>query len=568
MNRQRVMQIDSLTTALDSRTVEAEARRKGSSRASMATLRAGTPIRQVALVVDPSCSRLAHSELARRLAEQAGIRVTVIRGRSQQPLPRSADLLLELERVTQRVAGSRLTDRIDFRRLTPADVRPQDPPELVIDLCGDQAATPRRRTVRVLYDGASGETSLMAALLAGRMPTIEIEEAGTGAILASGIPCADNAGTILEAFECVLARVVTLLLSVTRNPTPLAAAGRAARSVRMRSLVAFEAKAVAHAIIRRLYALCFHTPHWRTCWRFVNGPDLWQTRTLDGTAWSILPDPGFRFYADPFPFVHRAQTYVFVEDWDHRRNKAVISVVPFDATGPSGPAEPVLEEPWHLSYPFMLAHGGQIWMIPESSANRSITLYRGDPFPTRWVPEAVLVTDIEASDATVAYRNGYFWMFAATRDGRGSWSDTLSIFYARDLRGPWQAHQGNPILVDQASARPAGAVVERDGSLWRPVQNCSEGYGTGIGLAEITRLDHDGFEQKVHAVLRPCPDWPGRRLHTLNRAGRLECIDGAAYSPRSRRLARRLQTWSGRREIPGDWSFAREPAVERSEPNG
>jgi hypothetical protein len=52
----------------------------------------------------------------------------------------------------------------------------------------------------------------------------------------------------------------------------------------------------------------------------------------------------------------------------------------------------------------------------------------------------------------------------------------------------------------------------------------------------------------VHAVLRADPSWPGRRLHTLNRAGRLECIDGAAYSPRSRYLARHLQSWSGRRE--------------------
>jgi hypothetical protein len=550
------MPVDAPAPALESRTFEAKARTQSSSRASTAALRAGPPIRQVALVVDPTQLRLAHYELTARLAAESGVCVTTIRGHSQAPLPRSAELLLELERAVSRLPGARLTDRIDVRRLVLADCRPQDRPDLIIDLCGHEAASPRGRTVRVLYDGAPGETALLGALLAGRMPMIEIEDAQAGAILASGIPCADNAGTILEAFECVLARVTTLLLSVVRNPTPRPAAGRSAHSVRMRSLAAFEAKAVAHSIVRRLYALCFHTPHWRTCWRVVEGPDLWQTRTLDGTAWNVIPDPGFRFYADPFPFVHRGRSCVFVEDWDHRRNKAVISVVPFGDAGPSGPAEPVLEEPWHLSYPFILAHDGEVWMMPESSANRSLTLYRADPFPTRWVPEALLLTDIEASDATVVHRDGSFWMFAATRDGRGSWSDTLSIFHARDLRGPWLPHQGNPILVDQTAARPAGAIVERDGKLWRPVQDCSAGYGTGIGLAEITRLDHDGFEQKVHAVLRAPADWPGRRLHTLNRASRLECIDGAAYSPRSRTLGRRLQTWSGRREPPADWSFA------------
>jgi hypothetical protein len=140
-------------------------------------------------------------------------------------------------------------------------------------------------------------------------------------------------------------------------------------------------------------------------------------------------------------------------------------------------------------------------------------------------------------------------MFATTRDGVGSWSDALSIFHSKTLLGPWQPHDANPVLLDQGAARPAGAFVRRNGRLWRPVQDCRGGYGTGIGLAEVTRLDREGYAQALHAVMHAPPDWPGRRLHTLNRAGSLECIDGAAHSPRSRLLARRLQAWSGRREL-------------------
>jgi hypothetical protein len=47
-------------------------------------------------------------------------------------------------------------------------------------------------------------------------------------------------------------------------------------------------------------------------------------------------------------------------------------------------------------------------------------------------------------------------------------------------------------------------------------------------LAEITRLDVGGYEQVVRNVLAPCPEWPGRRLHTLSQAGGLEFIDGSA----------------------------------------
>src|SRR4051812_8256050 len=43
---------------------------------------------------------------------------------------------------------------------------------------------------------------------------------------------------------------------------------------------------------------------------------LWQAKSVIGTAWNVIPDPGFRFYADPFPLVHHGRTYVFVEDFD------------------------------------------------------------------------------------------------------------------------------------------------------------------------------------------------------------------------------------------------------------
>ena len=123
-------------------------------------------------------------------------------------------------------------------------------------------------------------------------------------------------------------------------------------------------------------------------------------------------------------------------------------------------------------------------------------------------------------------------MMATVRDEGGAYSDALHIWSAPALRGPWQPHRRNPVLVDIATARPAGRVVRRGGKLIRPFQDCDAGYGAALGLAEITRLDDEGFAQRVETVLRPGPLWPGSRLHTLNRAGRLECIDGSATARR------------------------------------
>ncbi len=376
--------------------------------------------RHVALRIDPSHMRRAHHEIVTRLAAN-GARVSLIPGEVKDRLPPALDLLLDLERIIYRLRDPRPSDPWPWDERTPRI--PDGRPDLVVDFSGSESLQAGCRMIRPLYDGAAGEAALIGALAAGRMPVIDIEDVEAGAVIARAAPCADNAATVSGAFDCVLARVVTLVTAIAGGAKPPAPIERStARPIRLRDVAAFEAKSLARSLVRRLYHLCCHAPHWRTCWRLVDGPDLWDTRTLAGTSWNVMPDPGFRFYADPFPFAHDGRMYLFVEDFDHRRSKAAISVVPFDERGPTGPARSVLEEPWHLSYPFVFAHGGQIWMIPESSAARTVNLYRADPFPDRWVREATLIEDVEASDATIVRHGGRLWMFAATRDGAGSWS--------------------------------------------------------------------------------------------------------------------------------------------------
>jgi hypothetical protein len=103
-------------------------------------------------------------------------------------------------------------------------------------------------------------------------------------------------------------------------------------------------------------------------------------------------------------------------------------------------------------------------------------------------------------------------------------------------------HASNPVLLDRTSARPAGNLVTINGKLWRPVQDCTHGYGCALGLAEVVELSPTSFKQVVGHVIRPGPLWPGRKLHTLNRCGRLELIDGTSIQPKVRALG-----------VPGAW---------------
>ncbi len=255
----------------------------------------------------------------------------------------------------------------------------------------------------------------------------------------------------------------------------------------------------------------------------------------------MLPDDGRRFYADPFPLAVDGTTHVFVEEFPHATGKAIISAVRFGPDGPEGPPVPVLEEPHHLSYPFVFARAGSVWMVPESSAAGTVDLYRATRYPGGWVKEATLLSGVVASDATLLEHGGRWWMFATVRDapvgappGSGCHHDALYLWSAPDFRGPYAPHPANPVLVDPSFARPAGRIVARDGVLIRPVQDCAHGYGRALSLARIDRLDPEGFAQTILDRIEPGPAWPGSCLHTLNTGGGIECIDGSGRASRLR----------------------------------
>ncbi|MCB5204546.1 hypothetical protein LH464_18935 [Neorhizobium sp. T786] len=405
---------------------------------------------------------------------------------------------------------------------------------------------------RPLYNGAAGEPALASSLLFLGTPKISIsvqrEASAQPAIICGGTASLESAAGIGGAMEAVWSRTTMLLVKAIRGElqktgsqacdlqdaaeAPLISTGATLR---------YGASALAAAAANAAYSLCCHRPHWRVGWRFSNiSNDVWASRSLGGATWNILKDPIDHFYADPFPVFWRGRDYIFFEDLDHKTQKGIISVVEFDAEGRPGPPIPVLEEPWHLSYPFIIEADGEIWMIPEASLSGQITAYRAIEFPWRWEKHATLVSDVEAGDATIVAHNDRLWMFAVIRQGIGGYSDALAMWSSGHLFGQWQPHPANPVLIDDREARPAGAMVRRNGQLLRPVQDCRSGYGAALGLARVTKLDDEGFAQIVETRLAPgSSSWPGRKLHSLNGNGRLEVIDGSVPRPKMP-LARHL----------------------------
>ncbi len=125
----------------------------------------------------------------------------------------------------------------------------------------------------------------------------------------------------------------------------------------------------------------------------------------------------------------------------------------------------MLERDCHVSYPLTFTWNGSWYMIPETAQNRTVELYRAVDFPHRWEFELVLLSDIEAVDATAAEIEGSWWMFVNIGvEGASTW-DELHLYSAPTPLGPWVPHARNPVKSDVRSARPAGRVFSR-GGVW------------------------------------------------------------------------------------------------------
>jgi len=252
-----------------------------------------------------------------------------------------------------------------------------------------------------------------------------------------------------------------------------------------------------------------------------------ESTSLEGFRW--LENPGHT-WADPFLCERDGVTFLFIEDCDFARGYGVIARAEVYADCSLGPVTPCLDLGHHLSFPFVFEHDGETFMMPESLASGTVTLYRAKRFPDEWVEEKVLFRG-NATDTTVWRQGASFYFFTTLhdRDDRGMKG---MLFLADSLTGQWRLHPASPVSSDVRTARNAGAIFRRNGRLFRPTQNGSPFYGYGLNLREIVTLSEDRFEERpwcsVDAGALP---FPAIGVHTYNFHGDIECIDAHVSAP-------------------------------------
>lgn len=226
---------------------------------------------------------------------------------------------------------------------------------------------------------------------------------------------------------------------------------------------------------------------------------------LDLTSLTPLPRLSWMM-ADPFLMEHEGALYLFFEALDKKGGNAWIEACRLNGSAlePLGVA---LHCDYHLSFPQVFAHAGEIYMMPETQQTNRLEIWRATRFPLEWELHATALEGLMPADSCLLQQNGKWWLFSNLSD-HYTFQEHSSALYLFQVDGPdlktVTPHRLNPVVIGSDVSRNAGSIFKANGYLYRPSQNNSFGvYGYGLNLMRIDRLDTQDYHETLIRRISP-----------------------------------------------------------------
>ena len=232
--------------------------------------------------------------------------------------------------------------------------------------------------------------------------------------------------------------------------------------------------------------------------RYLVGYQETEWGSLNYRNANFIDNPENKFLADPFIISKNNKNYCFVESYDYLLDKGTIDV--FELTkNNSHFLGTAIEEEFHLSFPYLFETENEIYLIPESSKNRDIRIYKSTEFPLKWKLEKVIIDDIDASDSIILYHDNLWWLLTNVDElGLGDHNYQMNIYYSNNLLSKdWKPHKLNPVILNPSYGRNGG-FLKKDENLYRVGQKYgfNQKYGEGISIRKIQELTKDSYVEE------------------------------------------------------------------------
>lgn len=244
--------------------------------------------------------------------------------------------------------------------------------------------------------------------------------------------------------------------------------------------------------------------------------------------------------ADPFLFDYEKSTYLFFEMYDRVKRKGLLGYSEIDSKGEITEPRIILEEKYHLSFPYVFEFEGEIYIMPESADNLSISLYKSIRFPDLW--QKINIFDkIYSCDTIWIFKEHKYFKMLTSEMFQPAPKGKLHSCYVRNKLFALKDKKINEIDEEDFQyvgegdygIRNAGACFYDGNNQIRPGQDCTEGiYGKGLVFFLIDSLEPYN-EREIRSLSVKELDHHLKRkgketlvgVHTYNVSSKYEVID-------------------------------------------
>ena len=222
----------------------------------------------------------------------------------------------------------------------------------------------------------------------------------------------------------------------------------------------------------------------------------------------IIKNPKDRYFADPFVFSHNNKKYIFVEDFFFKTKKGSISVIEIDDNDKQKIYEKVIDETFHMSFPFVFMYKHNLYMVPETAGANSIRLYKCIKFPNKWKYCYDLISNIRSVDNLIINNGNKYYLLTSTSN-YDDFSSKLEIYISNNpISKTWTPHVNNPVYFDLKKGRNGG-IIFKNKEIFRACQTYGintlgdNQYGNKLSINRINSLNQKKFSEETILNIKP-----------------------------------------------------------------
>lgn len=257
-----------------------------------------------------------------------------------------------------------------------------------------------------------------------------------------------------------------------------------------------------------LAKLFLTTTDWNAAWK-----------EEDASLYNVIDNPKGYWLADSLLFENEKGKFLFVEAFEKKTGLGRIGVLEFNGVEFTN-FRVVLEQPYHLSYPYVFEYNNKCYMIPESSAHRTVELYQAVDFPTKWEKVGSLLNGNYVDTSLYPLNGSKFYIYTYNMDNYVLVSAVLDM------------HDKSVNIISELQdpdylKRAGGNIFEKGNHKYRALQNNTFFYGQSLTIVDCETC---GTYETIRPEEINCKSGKRfRRVHTYSRINGYEAIDLSDY---------------------------------------